>query len=547
MTSISCVDATVLYGGTTVLDHVTIGVEQGSRTGVIGPNGVGKSTLLRVLAGELAPETGQVVRRPASAGVLFVPQGREVRPGETAAQYIARRAGVTAVREELDLATAALTDGKRGADDLYAEAFDRWLAFGAADFDDRIGPLMTDLGILDPEQPADRLSGGQLGRLALASVLLAQPEILLLDEPTNDLDTDGLHRLETYVTESPAGIVLVSHDRAFLAATVDRVVELDEFTRTAHEYHGGWDSYVAERAARRAAAVRAQEDYADEHRKLTETARTKREWARQGELKALNPRRQPDGDKFRKASGIASAQNTGSAATTAQRKLSRLEDSAPPVVREPWRLRLSIAEAPAAGRVALELRDAVITRGAVRLGPLTLTVLGGERIRFTGPNGIGKTTLLNALLGRLDLDEGTRIAAPALIVGEIDQTRGLFTGGRSATDIVCAATALTPTDARTLLAKFRLGGDTALRPADRLTEGERTRAGLAVLQARAVNCVVLDEPTNHLDIEAVEQVEAALAEFGGTVLLVTHDRSLARGIRVDRTVDVATLSHRLYS
>ncbi len=211
------------------------------------------------------------------------------------------------------------------------------------------------------------------------------------------------------------------------------------------------------------------------------------------------------------------------------------------MVREPWKLRLSIAEAPAAGRVALELRDAVISRGAVRLGPLTLTVLGGERIRFTGPNGVGKTTLLNALLGRLTLDEGVRTAAPGLIVGETDQTRGLFTGDRSATDIVGAATDLTPTDARTLLAKFRLGGDTALRAADRLTEGERTRAGLAVLQARAVNCVVLDEPTNHLDIEAVEQVEAALAEFGGTVLLVTHDRSLAQSIQVDRTVDVASL------
>jgi ATPase subunit of ABC transporter with duplicated ATPase domains len=176
------------------------------------------------------------------------------------------------------------------------------------------------------------------------------------------------------------------------------------------------------------------------------------------------------------------------------------------------------------------------------LGPFHLTVGWAERLRLTGPNGAGKTTLLDALTGRLPLREGSRYAGPSVVFGELDQSRRLFDTGRPVADVIReAAPDLDATEVRTLLAKFRLGGDAALRPADRLSPGERTRAGLALLQGRGVNCLILDEPTNHLDLPAIEQLEAALDGYAGTLILVTHDRRLADAVRVDRVLDVREL------
>jgi ATPase subunit of ABC transporter with duplicated ATPase domains len=531
------------FGAQTVLEDVSATLGPGDRTGIVAPNGVGKSTLLKILAGELEPDSGTVTRAPATTTVLRLSQEPDIRAGETLSGHLARRTGVARAQSDLDAGADALAAGTRGADDAYDEALQRWLSLGGADLPERTAAACAELG-LDPallSRPAAQLSGGQKARLGLAAVLLARPDILLLDEPTNDLDDTGLALLEGHLRQFPGGLALVSHDRAMLSAVTLQILELDEFSRHAGLYAGGWDAFVAERDLARRRAVDAYSAYESEKSKLTEAARTQRQWARSGAQRAANPRYQDDPDKNIRASRIAGAEKTAAKAARADRALARLERDAPDEVREPWHLQLAIGQAHRAGDVAVALTGAMISRGEVTLGPVDLTIGPADRIRIAGPNGSGKTTLVDALLGRQPLDAGRRYIGPGVIVGELDQARREFATGEPVCDVVRGAAGLSQEEARTLLAKFRLRGDAALRPADALSPGERTRAGLALLQARGVNLLALDEPTNHLDIEAIEQLEQALESYSCTLLLVTHDRRLASAVAVTRTIDVTRL------
>jgi ATPase subunit of ABC transporter with duplicated ATPase domains len=548
MSRLTAENVSISFGSLSVLDGVSLSIGTGDRTGIVAPNGVGKSTLLKVLAGELEPDTGTITRSPTTTTVLRLAQEPDIRPGESLAGHLARRTQVAAAQDDLDAATQGLTRGAAGADDAYDAALQRWLGLGGADLPERMAQVTAQLG-LDPallEGNAADLSGGQQARLGLAVVLLAQPDILLLDEPTNDLDDAGLALLEAHLRRTSAGVALVSHDRALLSAVVSRIVELDEFTRHTSPYAGGWDAYVAERELARRRAVDAYAAYETERDKLTESARRQRQWARTGAQRAASARaRQAEPDKNIRAARVAGAQAAGAKGARTDRAIDRLDAKAPDEIREPWQLRLEIAEARRAGDVAVGLTGAVISRGQVRLGPVDLTIGPADRIRITGPNGSGKTTLVDALLGRAPLEAGSRYAGPSVVFGELDQTRREFATDSRVVDVVRSAAGLTEEAARTLLAKFRLPGDAALRPSSALSPGERTRACLALLQARGVNFLVLDEPTNHLDIEAIEQLEEALQGYSRTLILVTHDRRLASAVPVTQTIDVTGLHSRL--
>jgi ATPase subunit of ABC transporter with duplicated ATPase domains len=369
----------------------------------------------------------------------------------------------------------------------------------------------------------------------MAALLLSRYDVLLLDEPTNDLDLDGLDRLETFVTGLRAPTVLVSHDREFLARTVNRIVELDLSQQQVNFYGGGYESYVEERAVSRRHARQAYEEYADTRSDLQARARMQRAWLEKGVRNAR--RKATDPDKFVRNFRVESTEKQAAKAAQTDRLIERLE-----VVEEPrkeWELRMEIAVAPRAGAVVATLRRAIVHRGGFTLGPVDLQIDWADRVAITGPNGSGKSTLLGALLGRVPLDEGSASLGPGVVVGEVDQARARFHGGEPLVDAFQAAVpGLPPADARTLLAKFGLRSAHVLRPAASLSPGERTRAGLALLQASGVNLLVLDEPTNHLDLPAIEQLESALRSYPGTLLLVTHDRRMLDAVAVNRRIEV---------
>lgn len=523
----------------TLFEGLDLTVAPGDVIGVVGVNGAGKSTLLRILAGQLQPLEGTVSLAPTDAFVGWLPQEHERVPGETVATYIARRTGCAEATSAMEAAAAALAEpASSGADpaEAYSAALDHWLATGAADLDERLPEVLADLG-LDSQMvrphatPMTALSGGQAARVGLAALLLSRFDIVLLDEPTNDLDLDGLARLERFVADLRGGVVLVSHDREFLARSVTRVLELDLAQNTTTVFGGGYDSYLDEREVNRRHRREQYEEFAEKKADLVARARTQREWSSQGVRNAI--RKAPDNDKIRRRAANESSEKQAQKVRQMESRIARLEEVAEP--RKEWVLEFTIAAAPRSSSVVATLDKAVVRQGDYCLGPVTLQVNAGERIGITGPNGAGKSTLLGLLLGRRRPDEGRASLGANVAIGEIDQARAEFTGSDRLVDrFEQRVPTWSTSDVRTLLAKFGLRADHVDRPVDELSPGERTRAGLALLQALGTNVLVLDEPTNHLDLPAIEQLEQALETYDGALLLVTHDRRMLQNVRLDR-------------
>ena len=434
-----------------------------------------------------------------------------------------------------------------GADDRYDTALDRWLALGAADLDARVGEVWADLGLAARllDQPTATLSGGEAARAGLAALLLARFDVFLLDEPTNDLDLDGLARLERWIARRVRRrLVLVSHDRTFLARTVTDVVEIDEFTHRATRFAGGWQAYLDERAAAERPPWERFEEY---DTKRTGARRHAPSASGSGPAQGLVARRSKLGrDRQvhpplrrstrpssspagrRAPSGRWSASR--SSTSRASRGQLRLDDRRPPPA--------AATSSPAATGVVVErVTPSALharTDRPARSAP-------ANAWRSSAPTARGKTTLLDALLGTVEPTAGHAPARPRR--RRRRDRAGARPARRRPQSLLRAfqdATGLDAADARTLLAKFGLVADHVTRPAASLSPGERTRASLALLMANGANCLVLDEPTNHLDLPAIEQLEQALDTFAGTVLLVTHDRSLLdRGLTLTRRVELA--------
>jgi ATPase subunit of ABC transporter with duplicated ATPase domains len=531
---------TVAFGATEVLHGVDVTIGESERIGLVGPNGAGKSTLLRVLAGELAPDSGKV---SATGTVGFLPQEADRRAAETLLGYLGRRTGVHAAEGAMHAAAEALGSESAAAAQLYDEALQHWLDLGGADFDARAAQVLSDLGLDAAALDADTtgLSGGQMARGSLAAVLLSRYDLLLLDEPTNDLDLDGLERLEDFVLSRRGGLAVVSHDREFLARTISGVLDLDPYNKVSRQFAGGWEAYLSERAVARQHAREQYDDFADKRAELNGRMQAAREQSVRGALRAR--RKVPDNDKSIRSGRIEAATSGASKVRSLETRLARLDTNAVVEPRKEWQLRLELPAAPRSGDLVATLNHAVVKLGDFTLGPVDLDVRWADRLSIVGPNGGGKTTLLQALLGRLPLSSGTASVGPGVIAGELDQARrqfaGAATGERTVVEIVCASSALLPDEARTLLAKFGLKAAHVDRAAGSLSPGERTRAGLALLMANQTNCLVLDEPTNHLDLAAIEQLEEAVSGYGGTLLLVTHDRRLLQAVPTKHTIEVA--------
>jgi ATP-binding cassette subfamily F protein 3 len=524
------------YGAATVLADVTFVLNDAERVGLIGPNGTGKSTLLRCLVGAEQADSGTLVLTPVGARIGYLPQAfaeadaRSVGEVVAAAQADLRAAEAAMQRAADALAAAGAPGGTDGQERLqaalaeYDTAVTTFEASGGYARQARAGSVLAGLGLGDVDllTPVARLSGGQKTRLGLALLLLAEPDLLLLDEPTNHLDVDALEWLEAFLTTYPHAVLIVSHDRVFLDATVSRILYLDPETRSVRSYPGGYADFAAARAHERAlheATWRRQQEYVD--RVQRDIGRLKSE-ARSIEMSTTA--RQPGLRKF--------ARRKAALAKSRERKLERFLESDERVDRPRlrWPINLDFGPPPPGGRALLRVED--VSFGYPNALPLfthvSFEVGYGQRLALVGPNGAGKTTLLRLIEGRLQPTAGRVHVGAGARIGVMAQEHETLDPDLTVLQTVLRERPMSEQDARSFLPYFLFSGESVFKHVRTCSLGERSRLQLARLVLQGCNLLLLDEPINHLDVESREHFEAALDAFHGSVIVVAHDRAFLR-------------------
>jgi ATPase subunit of ABC transporter with duplicated ATPase domains len=513
------------YGDNPIFEGLSLTLSGTRRVGLVGPNGAGKTTLLRLLAGVDAPARGHVTLGPGDR-VGYLPQ-EPPGPDLTIDRLLGAALGeVWRLHGELERLEARL--GEPEALAAYGEAQERFGALGGWALHAQLDGARRALGIahVPLDAPLGGLSGGEAARALLAGVLLARPTVLLLDEPTNHLDLDGLTWLESFLAGFDGAVLVVSHDRRFLDETVSQIVELSNGDLTFYE--GGYSAYRSEKARR------------GERLELDYEAQQKRRRRLQADIAATRGyAKRTEGS----ASGLGSdqlkryAKKVARKAQARERRLQR-ELESESYIEKPRRVApLKVAlEGEGGGRLVAALRGVSAGWDGPLLRDVELTVHGRDRIAITGPNGAGKTTLLAVLLGELEPAAGT-VERPVR-AAVLPQGADALPPELPAVAFVRSHAQVGEGEARRLLGHFGLEGADALRPLGSLSPGERARTAIAAMVAARAELLLLDEPTNHLDFASLEVLEAALREYPGAIVAVSHDRAFLEAIGTDRRLEV---------
>jgi ATPase subunit of ABC transporter with duplicated ATPase domains len=486
------------FGPNLVLKDVSFTLKRGERLGVVGSNGVGKTTLLRIIEGSVKPDLGNI-ERLGDIRICYIPQ--EVVPiskTETGRDYLARISGPEFV--------SVLNNGECRS---------------------ILGKLSMDLA--DLERPINILSGGLKAKIALLPFFLSWADIFLLDEPTNSLDLPGLLFLEQRVVQSPSAFLIVSHDRKFLDRTVSKTIEIDEHYHTVTIYKGGFSNYLQERNKRILRQWQRYNDYKDEVKRLQESARKQKRLVQRSKSSLKRPR---DRDKLSRGYARERSKRVEKSGKFLEKRIERIKKVEKPWVRLPMKLVLEVDER--SGDIVFELNKVVRKKQGFFLGPIDLTVNYGMKVAIVGPNGSGKTTLLRLLLGEEVPDSGTIRTGSRVNIGYLPQEFN-FNPDETLLAEFLSRSPLDEATGRKLLNRFGLEEVDVGKRIKELSPGERSRLVLVIIMSQRANCLILDEPSSHLDLEALTQLEDALVEYPGTLIVVTHDRYLLDRIPLTAT------------
>jgi ATP-binding cassette subfamily F protein 3 len=524
-----------VHGGRTIFRAISWTIQDGEKIGLVGPNGIGKSTLLRTLAGLEQPDGGIITLR-RGARVAYLPQEYSGESGRAVlAELLAAREDLAALEQRIAAVEARMGDpavaaNMQALERVLAEherLLEEYAALGGTMLHNRAEGLLRQLGLEEPqwEQPMDLLSGGQRKLVGLARCLLADPDILLLDEPDNHLDLTRKTMLEQVIREFEGTVVIISHDRYLLDETVSIIVELEpasDVMARLKRWEGNYSSYVAQKEL---ALLKQQQDYVAQQKEIAR-------------LEAAVAR-------FKLWASIVINERHIKQARNKQRQIDRMDKVERPVL-ERRKMALQFRPQARGGAKAIELRqlDKVFDDKIIMIDAAA-TIMNGERVGIVGPNGAGKSVLLRMILGMLEPDGGEVWVGPSIQPGYYAQQHETLDMNQTPIEALRDVRPMYEGEAVAKLGRFLIPYAAASQPIAKLSGGEKSRVQLARLMLTGANCLLLDEPTNNLDIASAEVLEQALDEFAGTVVVVSHDRYFLDRV-VDRILEVRDGELRVY-
>lgn len=506
------------YGVQPILQNISFSINNNERIGLIGPNGCGKTTLMRILAGLEQPDSGMVASTRHGLHIGYLAQGMDPEPGQTLRATLGL-ASVSPTELEAEIASLASALAAHPDDAEIQSKYDAALQRLMASTDQLPG-ILAPLGLADI--PLDtrvaHLSGGQKTRLLLARVLLSEPQLLLLDEPTNHLDIGMLEWLEDWLNRFQGAALIVSHDRAFLDNTVTSILDLNPTTHTIRPYAGNYSEYLEQFLKEQDKQLSAYRDQEAEIRRMQQDIARTKEQARHVEI-TTTPR----------TPGVRRiAKKVAKKALSREKKLERYlgSDERIEKPKPSWQLKLDFETENLHSKNVLTADDLSVgyTLKLPLLKGISIHIRAGQRVVLTGPNGSGKTTLVRTIAGKLSPLAGSLKLGANVKLGYMAQEQELLDPQFNALQTIQSVAAFNETEARNFLHYFLFKGDDALRPTASLSFGERARLQLGLLVAQGCTFLLLDEPINHLDIPSRARFEEALANFKGTILAVVHDR-----------------------
>lgn len=493
------------YGTITVLDDISFSLAKGQKAGLIGYNGTGKTTLLKILAGLVEPDAGEVtVRKGAVLG--YMPQDTSLVSEETIRDYVRRVSGMAVLEALVETSPEAMTEYEHRDGYTFYHQLDVMLAgFG--------------LSGIGTDRPINSLSSGQKSKVFMAGMLLSDPDVLLLDEPTNNLDLPALIWLEDFLMRSDATCVIVSHDRFFLDRLVRKIFEIDWQTRTLNITSGRYSDYLVRKEKDLTRQWQEHEAQQEEIKRLEEQAMKKKQEALSGSRYMGT-----DNDKFLRGFQRDRAGKSGKQAKAIEKRIEQMEVVEKPILRDTFRIHIQPTKPEGARDITLTDVVAGYEGDGFKVGPVSLSVPYGSRVVILGLNGTGKTTLLRTLSGELQAIDGKVSRGNALVVGNLTQEHDNLPRTESIKDFLMRRAGIAVQDVYALAVKFGFKAAEIDKEIAALSPGGRARLLFALFSALSANVLILDEPTNHLDLEAIEALEEAVAHYEGTIVLVSHDR-----------------------
>jgi ATP-binding cassette subfamily F protein 3 len=505
------------YGSLTVLSDISLSLGNGCKAALVGPNGVGKSTLLKIIAGLEESDTGEI-EIPKNACIGYVPQEMQITRTETIENYFKEVAGIQEIERQINLLEKHLDDPLKA--EQYNDLQQIYARLDGYAFRHRIESVLAGFKLenLSLSQSLSSLSSGQKSKIALGAILLKGVDILLLDEPTNNLDLPALIWLEKFLLNSITTCLIVSHDKRFLDSVVSRVFEIDWNTRKISVHVGGYSDYIEfkkKQINRLKELYRIQEEKIE---KLGEAIRSKKTWAEAGARQTVS-----DKDKYCRGMRRDRAAKSAKSAKAIEKRIEQMDLIEVPEERPPLVIPLVAQKSEAKHSILLENVVAGYDEN-FRIGPISLEIPYGARVGIFGINGAGKSTLLKTITGELKIKQGTVTIGSSLIIGNLMQEHENLPRNKTTFQFLKERARLEAQQIYHLLSRFHFSAEESRKKISELSPGGRARLLLALFCALSANVLVLDEPTNHLDIEANEALEEVLSTYTGTVLMVSHDR-----------------------